>query len=218
MNISFCKWFWRLETESGIWQELIRYKYLKHDSVCTVKHRQSDSAIWSDLLKVSDVYLQGRKMIIRNGQKTLFWKDKWLYEKSLELLFPDLFAMCLHQNITVEKVKNDPTAVTFTRWLVDSWGEKWKKILFDTSSVNLGVDDNKVSWRFGLKDLFSVKSVYNALTVNENGRYHKKIWKGKIPEKLKIFLWMALNNAILTKDNMIKRKWPGSYLLFLFST
>lgn len=116
------------------------------------------------------------------------------------------------------KSENDATAVTFTRWLVDSWGEKWKKILFDTSSVNLGVDDNKVSWRFGLKDLFSVKSVYNALTVNENGRYHKKIWKGKIPEKLKIFLWMALNNAILTKDNMIKRKWPGSYLLFLFST
>jgi len=108
MNISFCKWFWRLETESGIWQELIRYKYLKHDSVCTVKHRQSDSAIWSDLLKVSDVYLQGRKMIIGNGQKTLFWKDKWLYEKSLELLFPDLFAMCLHQNITVEKVKMMP--------------------------------------------------------------------------------------------------------------
>ena len=63
-----------------------------------------------------------------------------------------------------------------------------------------------VSWKFGLKGIFSVKSVYNALTVNEIGRYHKKIWKGKILEKLKKKIWMALNNAILTKDNMVKRK------------
>jgi hypothetical protein len=84
MNVSLlCKWLWRLGTESGIWQEIIKYKYLKHDSVCTVKHRQADSAIWSDLLKVRDVYLQGWKIIVENGQKTLFWRDKWLYEKSL---------------------------------------------------------------------------------------------------------------------------------------
>jgi len=62
-----------------------------------VKHRQTDSAIWADLLKIRDIYLQGRKVIIGNGKKTLFWKDKWLYEKSLEVLFPDLFAMCLNQ-------------------------------------------------------------------------------------------------------------------------
>jgi hypothetical protein len=48
-----------------------------------VKHRQADSAIWSDLLQVRDVYLQGWKIIVENGRKTLFWRDKWLYEKSL---------------------------------------------------------------------------------------------------------------------------------------
>ena len=124
MNVSLlCKWFWRLETEPGIWQEIIKYKYLKHKFVCTVKHRQSDSAIWHDLLKIRDVYLQGRKIIVGNGRKTLFWRDKWLYEKSLEVLFPDLFAMCLQQNITVEQVKNDSTAVTCL--LCWEWCEKW---------------------------------------------------------------------------------------------
>jgi hypothetical protein len=134
MNVGLlCKWLWRLETESGIWQQIINFKYLKHDSVCTVKHRQSDSAIWYDLLEVRDVYFQGRKMNVGNGRKTLFWKDKWLYDKSLEVLFPDLFAMCLKQNITVEQVKNDPNVVLFTRWLVDKWREDWVKILHDTS-------------------------------------------------------------------------------------
>jgi len=69
------------------------------------------------LLKVRNVYLRGRKIIVGNGRKTLFWRDKWLYEKSLEVLFHDLFAMCLKQNITVEQVKNDFTAVP----LLDGW-------------------------------------------------------------------------------------------------
>jgi len=38
------------------------------------------------------------------------------------------------------------------------------------------------------------------------------VWKAKIPAKIKIFLWLVLNNAILTKDNLIKRKWFGSPL------
>jgi hypothetical protein len=39
--------------------------------------------------------------------------------------------------------------------------------------------------------------------------YHQNIWKGNIPTKIKMFLWLILNNAILTKDNMIKRNWVG---------
>jgi hypothetical protein len=30
-----------------------------------------------------------------------------------------------------------------------------------------------------------------------------------MPYKIKIFTWLMENNAILTKDNMIKRKWTG---------
>jgi hypothetical protein len=37
--------------------------------------------------------------------------------------------------------------------------------------------------------------------------YHKQIWTGKIPEKIKIFLWLIANDVVLTKDNLSKRKW-----------
>jgi len=50
----------------------------------------------------------------------------------------------------------------------------------------------KSSGNLGKKDFFSIKSLYNALTVNESGHYYKQVWKGKIPKKLKIFLWLAL--------------------------
>jgi hypothetical protein len=34
-------------------------------------------------------------------------------------------------------------------------------------------------------------------------------WKSKIPYKIKIFTWLLENNAILTRDNMVKTKWAG---------
>jgi len=111
------KWWWKLDNEKGLWQEIVRFKYLKKDSICSVKHKQNDSAIWSDLLKIKEIYLQGRKMIIKDGQRTLFWKDTWLMEKPLGKLFPDLFKMCSQPNISVAFAKQN--SVDFSRWLID---------------------------------------------------------------------------------------------------
>jgi hypothetical protein len=33
--------------------------------------------------------------------------------------------------------------------------------------------------------------------------------ESKIPEKVKIFMWLVAQKAILTKDNMIRRNWQG---------
>ena len=51
--------------------------------------------------------------------------------------------------------------------------------------------------------------MYDALTSSSTGSYHKRIWKGEIPEKIKIFLWLIANDAILTRDNLRKRKLQG---------
>lgn len=54
-----------------------------------------------------------------------------------------------------------------------------------------------------------VKFVYDALTSSSSGIYHKRIWKGKIPEKIKIFLWLLTNDVVLSRDNLRRRKWQG---------
>jgi hypothetical protein len=45
---------------------------------------------------------------------------------------------------------------------------------------------------------------------HEHGPSFKKIWKAKIHLKIKIFMWLVSQNVILTKDNLVKRKWKGS--------
>jgi hypothetical protein len=210
MNISlFCKWWWKLDTENGLWQQIIKSKYLNGESICTVKHRQNDSPIWADLLKIRNIYLQGRKMVVRDCKRTLLWKDIWLNEKPLYTLYSDLFKICDNPDVTIYQVKLDPQNVTFTRWLVGDLRNSWGKILTDVENLHLVSSNDLVQWKFGTNGLFSVKSVYKAMIASDNGSYHQNIWKGKIPAKIKIFLWLVMNNAILTKNNMIRRNWSG---------
>lgn len=38
---------------------------------------------------------------------------------------------------------------------------------------------------------------------------YKFIWKVNIPLKIKVCFWLALQNSVLTKDNLTKRGWNG---------
>uniref|UniRef100_A0A0A9G5B0 Reverse transcriptase zinc-binding domain-containing protein n=1 Tax=Arundo donax TaxID=35708 RepID=A0A0A9G5B0_ARUDO len=102
MNISLlCKWWWHIEKRDGLWQEIVRRKYLSKFSITQVKHRLDDSPCWSDLLKVKNFYLSNRKKIVHNGENTFFWEDSWILEKPLIFLYPFLYSFCVDQWITV---------------------------------------------------------------------------------------------------------------------
>ena len=36
------------------------------------------------------------------------------------------------------------------------------------------------------------------------------LWKTRLPQKIKVFLWLVRNKKILTKDNLFKRHWQGN--------
>jgi hypothetical protein len=38
-----CKWWWKLETQEGLWQTIVKAKYFCNKSVVFVKARMSDS-------------------------------------------------------------------------------------------------------------------------------------------------------------------------------
>jgi len=89
MNISLlCKWWWKVENGEGIWQDIIRKKYLKNGSLHILRKNHKNSAVWNDLLRVKALYLKGRSMIIGNGKNTSFWHDRWCGLVSLADKFP----------------------------------------------------------------------------------------------------------------------------------
>ena len=71
-NISLmCKWWWKLETGDGPWQSFMKKKYLSDATVFGVSQKRKDSAFWTDMLAVKDIYLCGRKMVVTNAYNAL---------------------------------------------------------------------------------------------------------------------------------------------------
>jgi hypothetical protein len=86
----------------------------------------------------------------------------------------------------------------------------WLKIMEDVESFQLHDMEDIIIWHIGKNKKFSVKSLYNALTKTDDGPDHKKVWKSKVQPKIKIFMWLLTNGALLIKDNMVKRNWSGN--------
>jgi hypothetical protein len=84
MNLSLLhKWWWNLDSEEGLWQDLVKLKYVKGTPVCLIKNGLSDSSIWCGLLKVRHIYLRGRKFKVNNGKLVSFWLDSWFEDKPM---------------------------------------------------------------------------------------------------------------------------------------
>jgi hypothetical protein len=77
------------------------------------------------------------------------------------------------------------------------------------NKVQRSDEKDVVIWKWASNKRFSVKSVYERLTRNDEGPAYQDIWKAKIPEKVKKIMWLTAQKAILTKGNMIRRRWQG---------
>jgi hypothetical protein len=98
LNVSLmCKWWWLLEHENGMWQEIVALKYVRGTHVCLIKPKISDSPVWTDLLKIRQVYLKGREYILNNGKLISFWLDVWMGKDPLCVKYPILYDLCLEK-------------------------------------------------------------------------------------------------------------------------
>ena len=61
-----------------------------------------------------------------------------------------------------------------------------------------------------VKKMESFLSQYKSLCEAETGDRNKRLWKAKIPLKIKIFMWLIKMNAILTRDNLARKGWKGN--------
>jgi len=201
-----------VETEvgSGLWQTIVKKKYLQGDTVGSVKHKLDDSPVWSDLLKIKHIYLKGRAMLVRNGRKPSLWTHCWLNDKPLCAVAPTLFDICCDKNISVYHFLTKQGQLNFKRWLTPILFYQWLGVVNEIYMHNFQNNEDIPRWRWNKNNCFSTKSVYDFLNKDNSGNRFKHVWKAKIPYKIKIFMWLVENNAVLTKGNLLKRHWVGS--------
>jgi hypothetical protein len=84
----------------------MRAKYLGDAGIYGIKNRDQDSALWSDMLHIKEIYLCGRRMQIGDGKRTDFRGDVWCGSVSFKEKYADLFEICQEQNVSVARARS----------------------------------------------------------------------------------------------------------------
>jgi hypothetical protein len=168
------------------------------------------SPFWKGIIKTRGFFKSGIQYICNNGKWLSFWEDKWLDGQPLRVEFPCLYARSNRKNAAVCSMFRNG------RWLIPQYVEgsteyyERQRLLALLSNVSLSTNQDDIVWKWNADGVFTVKSCYNF--INDGGircAFTRIIWKAKIPEKVKIFIWLATKNRILTTENLKKRGWVG---------
>jgi hypothetical protein len=131
--------------------------------------------------------------------------------------FTDNYSKWVSSNIVIEDEQGvtvkeawDGSNLRFTfRRIVDSMLMlQWGDFLRIAESIILREDEeDAIIWQFESSGRFSVQSL-RAIVNNRGIRQilTPVVWKIIVPPRLHIFLWLLVNNKILTRDNLAKRK------------
>jgi hypothetical protein len=141
------KWIIKLLNEDGIWQQMLKKKYLKGRTLSQVQKKNGDSHFWSGLMEVKDLVLQRGRFRVQDGTQTRFWEDLWLGKDPLMLKYPNLYRIVRKKNVSVAQVLSTiPLNVSFRRALVgDNW-DKWLSLVGNVMMVNLNDRKDSFIW------------------------------------------------------------------------
>src|SRR6266498_3548994 len=98
------KWLFRLINEDGIWQKLLRRKYLRNRTITQVNYMPGDSHFWAGLMKVKRDFLRLGRFILGDGSQVRFWEDVWIGSRTLKERFPNVYDIVRKKGAMVQSV------------------------------------------------------------------------------------------------------------------
>lgn len=115
-------------------------------------------------------------------------------------MFPNIFKICTNPNAKVaEYWRNGEWNIEFRRNFGISEQMEWEQLVNLTDGVVLDNQRDIAKWALEKNNNFSTKSLYRFLAFQGmQSKSMYRIWKIKIPLKIKIFLWQMSNDRLQT--------------------
>ena len=160
---------------------------------------------------MNDLFFRRVKFLVGNGMSTRFWEDTWLGETPLAVQYPTLYNIVQRKEDYVGTVLHTiPLNIQFRRALVGERWNAWMHLVRRLMDVQLSDQSDSMQCKLAKNGIFTVKTFYMDLINSGPVSRSLHIWKIKVPLRIKIFMWFVHKQVILTKDNLIKRRWVGS--------
>jgi hypothetical protein len=158
------KWLFSLLTEHGIWQTLLKRKYVGSKTLSQMVWKPGDSHFWTGLMTSKKHFFRFGTFSIKDGSQIRFWEDKWLGSTTLREQYPALYSIVRYKEESIAIVMESfPPNVTFRRDLIGTRLDTWISLLHRLSEVQLSVGTDEFHWNLSENGFFSVSSLYNAL-------------------------------------------------------
>ena len=112
------KWFFRLLNEEGIWQNLLKRKYMMNKSLSQFYKKPGDSQVWAGQMENKDLFLSKGIFKIQSENQVRFWEDVWIGNKTLRDMYPSLYNIARRKDETVANIlSSTPLNIFFRRGL-----------------------------------------------------------------------------------------------------
>ena len=143
---------------------------------------------------------------IGNGQKALFWLEKWLQGKGIQDLVPCLFSSI---GPRIRKGRTVAQGLANDAWVQDISGALTVQVILDflmiweaTRNVHLQSDTpDKFIWKWTADHCFSTASAYWAFFIGQREIYGARcLRKTRAPGKCKFFIWLVLHDRCWTAE------------------
>jgi hypothetical protein len=169
------KWIYKLLTSDGMWQQLLRNKYVGSKPLSQVEWKLGDSHFLSGLMKVKPGFFRYGCFLLKDGSQVRFWEDTWLDGSSLRDQYPSLYNIVRHTSIIIaEAMSVFPPTFSWRRQLFGASLAKWLSLLSRILGMELSQDMDSF-WSLASNGRFSVKSHYRALMLRNAPNLNKDI-------------------------------------------
>ena len=143
---------------------------------------------------------------IGNGARTNFWHDRWLDGEAPKDIAPDCFRWAWRKNHSVA------AALTARQWMrglhrmnTEPAARQFVVLWNRLQQVRLADQEDMVSWRFTADGTYSASSAYDVQFHGSFGDQNwNTIWRAKVENKTKFFVWLLLQRRLPTNDRIIK--------------
>jgi hypothetical protein len=136
----------KLINEDGLWQQILKKKYFRSNTIAQVQRRQRDSHFWSGLLKIKDTFLNLGGFQLNNGHNIRLWEDKWMGNFTLKQLYPSLVDY-QEKHISVASVFSTvPLNISFRRGMVENNLNLWHNLVARVAHIRLNNMEDKFIW------------------------------------------------------------------------
>ncbi|WVZ50197.1 LOW QUALITY PROTEIN: hypothetical protein U9M48_001474 [Paspalum notatum var. saurae] len=140
------KWLFKLANEDGIWQTILRIKYLKSKPFGSGTKRPGVSHFWAGLMDVR------------------FWEDTWCGNQPLKNVYSSLFNIVRKKGTTVADVMSSiPLNVSFRRGLHGERLHAWNELVGRIMNLELREERDVFKWGLNKTGVFTVRSMYKYL-------------------------------------------------------